>query len=132
MYSAHLIIGFLYSRNKNYSTQVVPFSKINTVQSPVTDIKYFVAEKPGSGNTANIGTIASNNIQDFIDENGPFAMLGDKAFEDYWRNYPTPSERANGNVKYSNLETYIAWKKKTDLKQGVFLEKKYKEYLSQN
>lgn len=139
MYSDHLIIGFLYSRNNNYLTQVVPFSEIQTIQPPVSNIKYFVAEKykisgekPGSGNTANIGTIASNNILDFVNEKGPFAILGNEVFEDYWRNYPTPSERANNKAFFNDLEGYINWKKSINLKQGEILEKKYKEYLSDN
>jgi NAD-dependent SIR2 family protein deacetylase len=63
--------------------------------------------KPGSGNTTNIGSIASSNIEDFRDGNGPFAKYGEDVFRDYWANYhPDKSKR-----KYNNLEEYFQWKK---------------------
>lgn len=117
MYGAHLIIGFVYTRNKEYTFEVVPFSKLNEIKSPVHNIDYFVAEKykisgekPGSGNTANIGTISSKEISDFSNGNGPFAILGKETFEDYWRNYPTPSQRDNGKYSYTDLKGFVNWK----------------------
>lgn len=134
MYKYHLIIGYVYTRNNDYNTEVVPFSKIDNIKPPVLDIQSFVAEKykisgekPGSGNTANIGTISSPNIDDFINEKGPFSLLGNEVFEDYWQNYPTPSQRANHNSKYTNLKEYINWKKKNNSQNIDRLEKIYKE-----
>ena len=137
MYKLHLIIGFVYSRNEDYTAMVVPFSKASQIPSPVTDVKYFVAEKykiagekPGSGNTANIGTFPAKNMQDFVDEKGPFAFLGNDVFEDYWNNYPTPSERSNKKkIIYTDLKGYIEWKKKSNAANASLLEEKYKKFI---
>uniref|UniRef100_UPI0035D0CF4D type II restriction endonuclease n=1 Tax=Bartonella sp. CL63NXGY TaxID=3243538 RepID=UPI0035D0CF4D len=131
MYKTHLIIGFVYTRSKKYSTQILSLNDLNSIYSPVEDVNYFVAEKykisgekPGSGNTANIGTFSSNNIMDFENEKGPFAQLGNDVFEDYWKNYPTPSERSNNNVNYTNLKEYVSWKKTIDPVVGTQLQQK--------
>lgn len=138
MYKSHLIVGFVYSRNESYTTMVVPFSKVGQISSPVTDVEYFVAEKykisgekPGSGNTANIGTFSTKNIQDFIDEKGPFAVLGNDIFEDYWNNYPTPSERSNKKKNYTDLKGYIEWKKKSNAANASLLEEKYRKFIQE-
>lgn len=135
MYDYHLIIGYIYDRNKKYNTKVFSYSNINNIDPPVLNIEFFVAEKykiagekPGSGNTANIGTISSSNINDFINEKGPFSLLGNSIFEDYWRNYPTPKEKANNNIKYSDIEGYINWKKQNDKSKAKELEQSYKKY----
>ena len=134
MYSTHLIIGFIYTRNVNYVTEVIPFSEVESATPAVLDIDYFVAEKykisgekPGSGNTANIGTISSENMLDFSGERGPFATIGNNIFEDYWRNYPTPSERANNKDKYKDLEGYIKCKN-IDPQKGEEIERLMKKF----
>ena len=43
------------------------------------------SDKPGSGNTANIGSI--KNIEDIIKGDGVFAKAGEDIFDDYWSNY---------------------------------------------
>lgn len=124
MYKYHLIIGFLYTRNKEYGSQIVSLNNLEDIPSPTLDTQYFVAqkykiagEKPGSGNTANIGTIHSNHFNDFVYEKGPFSILGNAVFEDYWRHYPTLTERkdAKDNDKkseayYDDLKGYVKWK----------------------
>ena len=43
------------------------------------------SDKSGSGNTANIGSIA--HINDIVTGNGMFSKLGEDWFDDYWMNY---------------------------------------------
>ena len=43
------------------------------------------SDKPGSGNTANIGSI--QNVNDILAGNGVFAKAGEKIFDDYWANF---------------------------------------------
>ena len=43
------------------------------------------ADRRGSGNTANIGSI--QRIPDILSGNGMFANLGEEWFDDYWMNY---------------------------------------------
>lgn len=124
MYDHHLVVGFLYTRNLKYDTNIVSIDQIDKINSPVQNIRFFVAEKykiagekPGSGNTANIGTFSSPNIEDFANECGPFSFLGNDVFEKYWRNYPTPSERANGQELYTDLLGFYKWIQKNNPKE---------------
>ena len=62
--------------------------------SVIRDFRFFVQEKwriasdkSGSGNTANIGSIAK--IEDIVTGNGMFSQLGEDWFDDYWMNYGT-------------------------------------------
>lgn len=93
-YSSHYVIGFIYDRVPNSKAGVIK-EQSETIVPPYTNVEYFIQEKykiagdkPGSGNTENIGSISSNNINDFIDGNGIFTSYGETIFEDYWRGYP--------------------------------------------
>lgn len=92
-YSQHWIIGFLYSRNPECkTTEIRKIIEASSLQSPYTDIEYFVQEKfkvagkkPGSGNTTNIGSFKSSNIGDF--RTGRDGFENQEDFEKYWRSY---------------------------------------------
>jgi len=92
-YKEHWIIGFLYSRNPECKiTQIKQVIEASQLESPFSDIEYFVqskykiaGRKPGSGNTTNIGSIKSNSIEDF--QNGKKGFSSKAAFENYWKNY---------------------------------------------
>ncbi len=92
-YSEHWVIGFLYDRNPNCDiTEIRQVIEASQLQTPYTNIDYFVQEKhkiagktPGSGNTTNIGSIRSNNLSDF--KNGESGFNTIEEFEDYWKNY---------------------------------------------
>lgn len=133
MYKAHLILGFVYTRSKDASNTPIKYSNKDKFKPSISNVEYFVAEKykiagekPGSGNTANIGSMNAP-ISNFRSENGPFNYLGEDIFEDYWRNYPTSSERKDHNEKYSDIEGYISWKAKENKQLSQVLEKKYKQ-----
>lgn len=134
MYSCHLVIGFLYTRNPRYGTKVISLDQLEKIDSPVQNIKCFIAEKykiagekPGSGNTANIGTFSTSNIEDFTNECGPFSILGNKVFEKYWQNYPKPSERANGKALYTDLSGFFNWLERTNSEEYSELKPKIEE-----
>jgi hypothetical protein len=92
-YKAHWVIGFLYSRNPECKhTEIKQVIEASELKTPFTDIDFFIHEKykiagknPGSGNTTNIGSIKSNDIEDFRLGNGPFSTVTE--FENYWRNF---------------------------------------------
>lgn len=137
MYSYHLILGFIYSRNKNINEYIVSYENRSNIMPSIYNIQSFIAEKykiagekPGSGNTANIGSVSAP-LATFTNECGPFSYLGKDVFKDYWRNYPTPSERSNGKSKYKNILGYINWKKKTDEEKAELFKKQYQQYLNQ-
>jgi hypothetical protein len=94
-YLGHLCLGIIYSRGKNTSideTKRYKVEQLESITSVIRDIHFFVAEKwkiagdkSGSGNTANIGSI--RKIDDILNENGIFSILGEDWFDDYWMNY---------------------------------------------
>lgn len=109
-YKKHYVIGFVYDRVANSKAGVV--KQLNeTIPTPYNNVEYFIQEKykiagdkPGSGNTENIGSILSNNINDFKNGNGLFAQLGNEIFENYWRGYPR--YRASTR-EYTTLTEYL-------------------------
>ena len=92
-YSEHWIIGFLYTRNtQNRFTEIKQVIEASQLEPPFGEIDYFIQEKfriagktPGSGNTTNIGSIKSNDIEVFRRGEGSFLTI--KEFEDYWKHY---------------------------------------------
>ncbi len=115
-YVKHYVIGFVYTRNPQIDEgQEYAVADLPQIAVPYHDVEYFVQEKhrvsgyqPGSGNTENIGTFSSADVDDFRKGEGPFAELGEWAFELYWRNYPKyrAAERA-----YTDLEGFLQWAK---------------------
>jgi len=94
-YKEHWIIGFLYTRNlPPEAIGIYNLENLGKIPSPYKDVEFFVQEKykiagknPGSGNTANIGSIKSVRISDFDKGLGPFARSGEAAFLRYWKKY---------------------------------------------
>jgi hypothetical protein len=93
-YSAHWIIGFVYERCSGIASKVHEVKKIEDLICPYKNVRYFIQEKykiagqrPGSGNTTNIGSFPTKDIEDLRQGNGPFSSLGERTFEEYWRNY---------------------------------------------
>lgn len=116
-YSDHWVIGFLYTRRKlDPSLVSEPFyimSDIDGMISPYYNVEYFVQEKykivglrPASGNTANIGSFPTNNINDLREGLGPFSIQGKQLCDDYWRNYDPK--------KYNSIESYLEFRKRID------------------
>lgn len=112
-YARHYIIGFIYTRQFSGSSAPCPIGERSNAASPFGNVEWFVqekyrisGEKPGSGNTANIGSIVGASVQDFASGNGPFAELGEPVFTDYWRNYGRTKE----SRPYTNLPEYWQWK----------------------
>ncbi len=113
-YDKHYVIGFIYTRNEESDEgQMFDISQIGKVELPYKDVEVFVqekykisGEKPGSGNTENIGSYKTNNIDYLINGEGPFSVLGLSIFENYWAGYP--KYRADSK-KYTSLEEYFKW-----------------------
>ncbi|MBM3175415.1 MAG: restriction endonuclease [Chloroflexi bacterium] len=113
-YRAHWIVGFIYSRVPGVEPEVVKVADIDKVVAPITDVELIIREKwqiasdrPGSGNTTNIGSIT--DIEGLRDGKGVFTKFGEKGreiFEDYWRNFDRTTPR-----KYSNLNEYLVWRR---------------------
>ena len=115
-YKAHVVLGLVYSLAENVSreTEVFRLEKLDDIRSVVKDFQFFVHEKwriatdrPGSGNTKNIGSVSE--VASLIAGNGPFATLGEDVFDDYWTNYLTYDMARKAELAkpyYANLAEY--------------------------
>lgn len=113
-YAKHYVIGFIYKRNGNAQESLIfDYKDRQKIEFPFYDVKYFIQEKykiagdkPGSGNTENIGSISSSNFIDFELGRGPFAELGQDVFDLYWKYYP----KYRATVKnYTSLNEFLIW-----------------------
>ena len=136
-YDAHYILGVVYTREPHQTTGKVDFESLNSIIPCYNNIEAFIQEKyricgdkKGSGNTDNIGTITSTSIEPFIYGAGPFSILGQDIFHDYWINYPryVDSEDKKQSL-YNNIETYIEWVSKKDYLKSIKLKQLYSDYL---
>ena len=110
-YREHWIIGFVYRRvavDADASGRQYTVADLAGIPAPFTDVEVFVQEKwriagdrPGSGNTANIGSIRGK-LDDFQQGGGVFGS--ETEFLAYWRGYgATAAER-----KYRNIGEFRA------------------------
>lgn len=113
-YSKHYIIGFIYTRNKDASEGAVyNIDKLNEISMPYKDVEVFVqekykiaGEKPGTGDTENIGSYKTNRMDYLINGEGPFSELGIEIFEKYWSGYP--KYRAV-EKDYTNIDEFLVF-----------------------
>lgn len=113
-YSKHYVIGFVYKRNDAaQESRVYDYENRSQIAFPYYDVKYFIQEKykiagdkPGSGNTENIGSFSTKKFLDLKEGKGPFSELGQDAFDIYWKYYPKyrAAEQA-----YTSLEGFLEW-----------------------
>lgn len=95
-YAGHYVVGVIYTRKSSEADEFRTWSISELKQMPgiVQDLLFFAQPKykiakasPGSGNTKNIGAV--NNIDQLLNGTGPFALLGEVIFDDFWMNYMT-------------------------------------------
>lgn len=122
-YKEHWILGFIYSRVEGIEADIVTLKKIDRIIPTIKDVEIIVHPKykiasdhPGSGNTANIGSLSE--IEKLKNGEGIFAKHGEKVFEDYWRNFlQRKIARDMGTEQpYKNIEEYFIWKRKKQKK----------------
>ncbi len=113
-YTKHYVIGFVYKRNDHaQESRVYKYEDRNKIAFPYYDVKYFMVEKfkiagdkPGSGNTENIGSFPVKTFLDLKNGCGPFSELGQDVFDIYWKYYP--KYRA-ANKEYTSLSEFLKW-----------------------
>lgn len=120
-YSGHFVFGVVYSQvlDSVNEKQKYNLDEIDEITSVIKDFIFFVqpkykvaTDRPGSGNTKNIGAIA--DIEDLLNGNGKFAKLGEDIFDNYWMNYLTKDMAKEIGLEkppYNNIESYIEYKK---------------------
>jgi hypothetical protein len=119
-YLGHFCLGIIYSRAEIRDideTKAIELSKLRSITSVIKDFEFFVAEKwriasdkSGSGNTANIGSIAK--IEDILQGNGMFSRLGEEWFDDYWMNYGkiTITTKEGKTKKITSLSEFVKYR----------------------
>jgi len=115
-YKKHYVIGFVYERNGDaQESNVFDIESKSDIVCPYCNVRYFIqekykiaGEKPGSGNTENIGSFPTNNFELIKNGCGPFNDLGPEVFDLYWKYYP--KYRAI-NQEYKDIIGFIKWYK---------------------
>ena len=114
-YSDHYVLGIIYSRSMEIVDErfVFRLEDLQNIQSVAHDFAFLLHEKwriasdkPGSGNTKNIGS--AKDINALIDGNGDFSSEGKGTFDNYWMNYLTSDMalKIDSVVQYTNLREY--------------------------
>lgn len=122
-YNAHFVLGIIYSRSEDNidEERIYPFENLQDIVSVVKDFTFLFQEKwriagerPGSGNTKNIGSIKS--IKGLIEGKGPFSSHGEEIFDDYWMSYLTEdmAKAIDSNIPFRNLKEYWQWRNRGD------------------
>ncbi|WP_350455618.1 type II restriction endonuclease [Macellibacteroides fermentans] len=121
-YSGHFVFGVVYTQiiDSVNEKEKYTIDELGEIQSVIKDFVFFVqpkykiaTDRPGSGNTKNIGSVA--NLDDLINGNGKFSTLGEDIFDDYWMFYLTKDMAKDVGLNeppYNNLITYFEYKKK--------------------
>lgn len=119
-YAGHYCLGIIYSRDPQGGadeTKRFKLKDLTSIVSVIRDFQFFVQEKwkiasdtSGSGNTANIGSIAK--IDDIVNGNGMFSNLGEQWFDDYWMNYRkiTVKDTKDSTRTISNLNDFVNYR----------------------
>lgn len=113
-YAKHYVIGFIYKRNDAaQESRVYNFENRSKITFPYYDVQYFIEEKykiagdkPGSGNTENIGSFPTRSFTDLKNGKGPFSELGQEVFDIYWKYYPRYKSIEQA---YTSLDEFLEW-----------------------
>ena len=113
-YAKHYVIGFVYMRNGAAQESLVyDYDRREEILFPYREVRYFIQEKykiagdkPGSGDTENIGSFPTGDFSDLREGRGPFSELGVDAFDLYWRYYP---KYRSAQKEYTTLDGFLDW-----------------------
>ena len=119
-YSKHCILGVVYTKQEELidENRVYSIDDLEEILSVVKDFDFIVQEKykiakdrPGSGNTRNIGSCVK--ISELHDGTGPFSKAGVKIFDDFWMNYMTAEMARSAKLRkppYTNFKEYLKYR----------------------
>ena len=119
-YSQHYILGVIYTKQDRLinENKVYTIDDLESILSVIKDFDFIVQEKyriakdrPGSGNTKNIGSCIK--LEELKNGLGPFSKYNIKIFDDFWMNYMTKEMAERGGLTkplYSNLKEYLKYR----------------------
>lgn len=119
-YSAHFVLGVVYRRTEQKVDEYKQYTvdDLKSIVSVANDFTFLFQEKwriatdkPGSGNTKNIGSV--KKINELVNGKGTFSDLGEDVFDNYWMNYNTKdmARAIDSKPPFTNLEEYKVWVK---------------------
>lgn len=117
-YSAHYVLGVIYRRTDDEVDECKKYTidDLKSIASVANDFTFLLQEKwklgtdkPGSGNTKNIGSV--KKVDELINGKGPFAKRGENIFDKYWMNYLTKdmAKAIDSDQPYRNLKEFDKW-----------------------
>lgn len=120
-YTGHFVLGVIYSKSTSIIDERQQFTldDLPRIPSVIRDFQFFAQPKyriasgrPGSGNTKNIGSITK--IEQLVNGDGPFAILGEEVYDDYWMYYLTAdmARTVESHRPYINLKSYFEYKQR--------------------
>jgi hypothetical protein len=120
-YHEDLALGVIYTSVEGiFEQQSFTLDQLSGIPAIAQDFQLFVQEKyriasdrPGSGNTKNIGSITQLDL--LARGQGPFSALGQEVFDDYWMFYLTNDMARAAELPrppYRNLNEYLAYRGK--------------------
>ena len=118
-YKAHIVLGVIYDMATDIDEcKTYTLDQLQEIVSVIKNFQFFVREKwkiaidrPGSGNTKNIGSV--HKIENLINGKGVFSELGEDVFNDYWMYYLTADMARKAELPkpyYTNILEYKEFK----------------------
>lgn len=119
-YSGHCVLGVIYSKMEGKIDERKKYSldELESITSVIKNFQFFAQEKykiavdrPGSGNTKNIGSVT--RVDQLIKGTGPFAELGVEIFDEYWAYYLTNDMARAAELEkrpYTNLRSFMKYR----------------------
>ncbi len=126
-YREHYVVGIIYTQVRDLEEPGVhAIDDLEKIIPPIRDIEIIFQEKwriandkPGSGNTRNIGSIT--NLRALRNGLGPFTLLGKdgkKVFDEYWQHYMNRDMARAVDLPrppFRNLREYLEYRNRRDL-----------------
>lgn len=125
-YRQHYVVGIVYTQVADRQPGIYALNEIEHIQPPIRDIDIFFQEKwrvasdrPGSGNTRNIGSIKDPTA--LHEGKGPFVYLGEEGesiFNEYWQQYLNRDMARAAELSappFRNLREYLRYRNCPDL-----------------
>jgi hypothetical protein len=120
-YSKHLVLGVIYSQSGEAADERAQYEigDLEKIPSVIKNFRFFVqpkfriaSDRPGSGNTKNIGSVTK--VDKIINGDGPFSKLGEAVYDDYWMYYLTKdmAKACDTERPYTNLKSYLEYKQR--------------------
>jgi len=120
-YEGHFVLGVIYTQCLEAIDEraIFELDDLDKIPSVIHSFQFFAQPKftiavgrPGSGNTKNIGSC--QKISELVNGAGPFSILGEDVYDDYWMFYLTKDMAKALEIErpYTSIKTFLEYKKK--------------------